>query len=59
MLTFYRKGTNVFADYDILHQCQAFERLEAYTDEHIWSRDNIKLFDGYEENQRAVAKENS
>lgn len=57
IITHYRKGTKVFADYDVLHQCQDFDTVLRYAKEHQWRAEDKELFEGYEENQRALHAE--
>ena len=57
ILTHYRKGTKVFADYDVLHQCQNFDALVQYTKDHRWTKKYQSLLDGYEENQRKIPEQ--
>lgn len=59
IITNYRKGTKVFADFDVLHQCQDFDAILEYTEDHRWSKKYQDRFEGYEENQRAIHEQAS
>ena len=59
ILTNYRKGTKVFADYDVLHQCQNFDALVQYTKDHRWTKKYQSQLEGYEENQRKIHEQQS
>ena len=54
LLTYYRKGTKVFADYNVLHQCQNFDAVLEYADDHRWTQAYLDKLEGYEANQHAI-----